>query len=353
MRLHLLFSVTGETKATRLHMLHWKTVVSFHCYISTKPSWVLKEQCHETFYFFHLPICLAMRVLPVPGGPNSRIPFTCLQPSCSIISGGNTREAKARLKICSIVSGTRQSAQQKTLHMYAPQLLHNLRRKNHCFESRSGWIRAVSSIRIRVWKVRIRPNINSCDLTDGFDKVLDFGGTWPKKTVLRVLDMKYNIFFYLYQYPSFRTFFSRIRIRIFPDRIRILADQDPDPDSEKRSDPDPDPGKNPGSETLGKTQDAKECLKICFIVSGTWQSAQQNNHHMLAHKLLHNLRRKYLECKITPKIFVLLYQVNGRPHNRLTVTCLHPIISDGKTREPWKCVSGTRQSSQERNRSQI
>ena len=155
-------------EAASVHMLHWKTVVSFHCYISTKPSWVLKEQCHETFYFFHLPICLAMRVLPVPGGPNSRIPFTCLQPSCSIISGGNTRDAKARLKICSIVSGTRQSAQQKTLHMYAPQLLHNLRRKNHCFESRSGWIRAVSSIRIRVWKVRIRPNINSCDLTDGF-----------------------------------------------------------------------------------------------------------------------------------------------------------------------------------------
>ena len=159
----------------------------------------LKGTVSRDFYFFHLPICLAMRVLPVPGGPNSRIPFTCLQPSCSIISGGNTRDAKARLKICSIVSGTRQSAQQKTLHMYAPQLLHNLRRKNHCFESRSGWIRAVSSIRIRVWKVRIRPNINSCDLTDGFDKVLDFGGTWPKKTVLRVLDMKYSIFFYLYR----------------------------------------------------------------------------------------------------------------------------------------------------------
>ena len=131
----------------------------------------LKGTESRDFYFFHLPICLAMRVLPVPGGPNSRIPFTCLQPSCSIISGGNTRDAKARLKICSIVSGTR-------------------------------------------------------------------------------------------------------------------------------------------------------------------QSAQQNNQHMLAHKLFHNLRRKYLECKITPKIFVLLYQVNGRPHNRLTVTCLHPIISDGKTREP-------------------
>ena len=27
-----------------------------------------------------LPICLAIRVLPQPGGPNSKIPFTCLQP---------------------------------------------------------------------------------------------------------------------------------------------------------------------------------------------------------------------------------------------------------------------------------
>ncbi len=33
----------------------------------------------------------------MPGGPKSRIPLTCLQPSCSMISGGNTRDAKARL----------------------------------------------------------------------------------------------------------------------------------------------------------------------------------------------------------------------------------------------------------------
>ena len=39
-----------------------------------------------------------------------------------------------------------------------------------------------------------------------------------ERQCLRVLDMKYNIFFYFY--PSFRMFFSRIRIRIFPDRIR-------------------------------------------------------------------------------------------------------------------------------------
>ena len=33
----------------------------------------------------------------MPGGPNRRIPLTCLQPSCSMISGGNTRDANARL----------------------------------------------------------------------------------------------------------------------------------------------------------------------------------------------------------------------------------------------------------------
>ena len=51
--------------------------------------------------------------------------------------------------------------------------------------------------------------------------------------MIRVLDMKYNIFFYLNS--SFMTFSSRIRF--FPDRIRILAD--PDLDSEKKADPDP------------------------------------------------------------------------------------------------------------------
>ena len=75
-------------------------------------------------------------------------------------------------------------------------------------------------IRIRVLKVRIRP---LCDLNDGFDKV--FGGAWPKKTVLRVLDIKYNIFFSFYCYPCFRRVFSWIwiRKRNFPYRIRIFG----------------------------------------------------------------------------------------------------------------------------------
>ena len=50
-----------------------------------------------------------------------------------------------------------------------------------------------SPIRISVLKVRIRirPCINLCDLNDGLDKVLEKP---DKKTVLRVLVMKYNIF---------------------------------------------------------------------------------------------------------------------------------------------------------------
>jgi hypothetical protein len=31
-----------------------------------------------------------MSVLPVPGGPNSSMPFTCLMPSFSTMCGGNT-----------------------------------------------------------------------------------------------------------------------------------------------------------------------------------------------------------------------------------------------------------------------
>ena len=39
--------------------------------------------------------------LPVPGGPGKRTPFTWWMPSRSTTPGGSTREAKARLKICS------------------------------------------------------------------------------------------------------------------------------------------------------------------------------------------------------------------------------------------------------------
>mmetsp|Transcript_20864 Transcript_20864/g.62363 ORF Transcript_20864/g.62363 Transcript_20864/m.62363 type:complete len:303 (-) Transcript_20864:1220-2128(-) len=48
-----------------------------------------------------LPIWRAMSVLPVPGGPYSSIPFTCLIPSLFTMLGGNTRDANARRKMAS------------------------------------------------------------------------------------------------------------------------------------------------------------------------------------------------------------------------------------------------------------
>ena len=62
-------------------------------------------------------------------------------------------------------------------------------------------------------KVRIRPFINLCDLNDGCEKVLEEPDQKRQCFYLPVLDMKCNIFFYFY--PSFRTFSSWIRIRIF------------------------------------------------------------------------------------------------------------------------------------------
>ena len=63
--------------------------------------------------------------------------------------------------------------------------------------------------------------------------LIRFWRSLTKKTMLRELDMKYNIFFYFNF--SFRTFFHGSGfIRIGPE---FLAD--PDPDSEKKSDPDP------------------------------------------------------------------------------------------------------------------
>mmetsp|Transcript_27891 Transcript_27891/g.75160 ORF Transcript_27891/g.75160 Transcript_27891/m.75160 type:complete len:367 (-) Transcript_27891:152-1252(-) len=43
-----------------------------------------------------LPICRAMSVLPVPGGPKRSMPRTCVMPSCLSTEGGKMREAKAR-----------------------------------------------------------------------------------------------------------------------------------------------------------------------------------------------------------------------------------------------------------------
>ena len=82
-----------------------------------------------------------------------------------------------------------------------------MRRRNHD-------IKAVFRIRILIdpgffadpdpgFKVRIRPFINLRKLNDGSDKVLE------EPDQKRVLDMKYNIFFYFY--PRFRTFFYNLQ----------------------------------------------------------------------------------------------------------------------------------------------
>ena len=49
--------------------------------------------------FSILPICRAIKVLPVPGGPNNSIPLTCWMPNFSTNPGGKMRDAKARRKI--------------------------------------------------------------------------------------------------------------------------------------------------------------------------------------------------------------------------------------------------------------
>mmetsp|Transcript_28842 Transcript_28842/g.84551 ORF Transcript_28842/g.84551 Transcript_28842/m.84551 type:complete len:375 (-) Transcript_28842:179-1303(-) len=46
-----------------------------------------------------LPICRAIRVLPVPGGPKSSMPRTCVTPSCLSTAGGKMRLANARRKM--------------------------------------------------------------------------------------------------------------------------------------------------------------------------------------------------------------------------------------------------------------
>ena len=65
---------------------------------------------------------------------------------------------------------------------------------NQCFGSGSGWIRVFSTIRIRVLKVRIRPFINLCDPNEGFDKVLEEPDQKRQCRLLRVRDVKHNIF---------------------------------------------------------------------------------------------------------------------------------------------------------------
>ena len=79
---------------------------------------------------------------------------------------------------------------------------------------------------------------------------LGFGGTWPKRTVLTVERAKYEINTFSTCTYSLTTFFSWIRIRIFPDRIRFSANPDLDLDSGNKVWS--GSGKKPISKTLHK-----------------------------------------------------------------------------------------------------
>ena len=101
---------------------------------------------------------------------------------------------------------------------------------------RTGWIRVFSPIRIQIRILKVR--IQICPLINLWDQNYGFGGAWPNR---RVLDMKYNIFFYFYS--SFRTFFHGSGSGFF----RMGSGYWPMRTQEKKSAPDPE---KTGSETL-------------------------------------------------------------------------------------------------------
>ncbi len=53
----------------------------------------------KLFAFNDFASCLAIKVLPVPGGPNNKIPFTCFNPNFSIIEWGSLLDANALLNM--------------------------------------------------------------------------------------------------------------------------------------------------------------------------------------------------------------------------------------------------------------
>ena len=70
--------------------------------------------------------------------------------------------------------------------------------------------------------IRIRPFFVQTNYKDLNDFLwLGFGGIWPKRTRLRVLKMLLILFLLVHYLQFF--FFSWIRIRISPDRIRIFG----------------------------------------------------------------------------------------------------------------------------------
>mmetsp|Transcript_5408 Transcript_5408/g.18801 ORF Transcript_5408/g.18801 Transcript_5408/m.18801 type:complete len:372 (+) Transcript_5408:694-1809(+) len=97
-------------------MMMWRSLSSPCCAWSASASWnsarMFSSDC-PTYLFSSsgpfttlgslplsiLPICRAIRVLPVPGGPYSSMPLTCFIPSLATTEGGNTLDAKARRKM--------------------------------------------------------------------------------------------------------------------------------------------------------------------------------------------------------------------------------------------------------------
>mmetsp|Transcript_29119 Transcript_29119/g.88091 ORF Transcript_29119/g.88091 Transcript_29119/m.88091 type:complete len:348 (+) Transcript_29119:544-1587(+) len=75
----------------------------FRMFSSAWPTYLFNTSGPFTIFgsaaFKNFASCRAMRVLPVPGGPCSSMPRTCLMPMSLTTCGGNTRAAKARRKI--------------------------------------------------------------------------------------------------------------------------------------------------------------------------------------------------------------------------------------------------------------
>ena len=80
-------------------------VKSFLIFYSDSPTYLLNTSGPFTIFKFYslifraLASCLAISVLPVPGGPYRSIPLTCLTPNLSTTSLENLLDANVLLKI--------------------------------------------------------------------------------------------------------------------------------------------------------------------------------------------------------------------------------------------------------------
>mmetsp|Transcript_1609 Transcript_1609/g.6266 ORF Transcript_1609/g.6266 Transcript_1609/m.6266 type:complete len:373 (-) Transcript_1609:100-1218(-) len=85
-------SASASAKSARMFSSDWPT----YLLITSGPLTIL-----GSFPLSILPICRAIRVLPVPGGPCSSMPLTCLIPRRCTTLWGNTRDENARRKMSS------------------------------------------------------------------------------------------------------------------------------------------------------------------------------------------------------------------------------------------------------------